>query len=85
MSSSGDEPKYFVEKILKKRVNASGVAQYLVKWRGKKTDNKRVSLSINVRQLTGYSDKDNTWEPYSNLKPCKEIVQQFEKDRKKKG
>jgi hypothetical protein len=37
-----------VEKVLAYRVNAKGVKEYLLKWKG-------------------YSDSDNSWEPYDNL------------------
>jgi hypothetical protein len=41
-------PEYIVEKVLAYRVNAKGVKEYLLKWKG-------------------YSDSDNSWEPYDNL------------------
>jgi hypothetical protein len=41
-------PEYIVEKVLAYRVNAKGVNEYLLKWKG-------------------YSDSDNSWEPYDNL------------------
>jgi hypothetical protein len=41
-------PEYVVEKVLAYRVNAKGVKEYLLKWKG-------------------YSDSDNSWEPYDNL------------------
>jgi hypothetical protein len=41
-------PEHIVEKVLAYRVNAKGVKEYLLKWKG-------------------YSDSDNSWEPYDNL------------------